>query len=143
MFSSEPRKKRFLLVNRLVVQAVLDGAPPTRLQLVRSERVFLAHSGVPPEEVYELSQGQLPFQNVLCVKSSCAFFLPDSGVNKSARERRGRQNLPQKVPSKKASLGVIFSPRNQREKALPKICEFLGGHSGRHLLGRPLSFTAD
>ena len=39
----------------------------------------------------------------------------DSGVNKSARERIGRRNLSQKVPSKKGSLGVIFSPRNCRE----------------------------
>ena len=36
-------------------------------------------------------------------------------VNKSARERIGRQNLSQKVPSKKGSLGVIFSPRKHRE----------------------------
>ena len=38
-----------------------------------------------------------------------------SGVNNSARERIGRQNLSQKVPSKKASLGVIFSPRSYRK----------------------------
>ena len=38
-----------------------------------------------------------------------------SGVNKSARERIGRQNLSQKVPSKKGSSGVIFSPRNYRK----------------------------
>ena len=38
-----------------------------------------------------------------------------SGVDKSARERIGRQDLSQKVPSKKGSLGVIFSPRNYRK----------------------------
>ena len=31
------------------------------------------------------------------------------GSEQSARERIGRQNLSQKVPSKKGSLGVIFS----------------------------------
>ena len=43
-----------------------------------------------------------------------------SGVNKSARERIGRQNLSQKVPSKKGSLGDIFSRRNCRENAHSK-----------------------
>ena len=66
-----------------------------------------------------------------------------SGVNKSARERIGRQNLSQKVPSKKASLGVIFSPRNYRENAHSKSANFEGRHSGGHLLGRPLLFTSD
>ena len=58
-----------------------------------------------------------------------------SGVNKSARERIGRQNLSQKVPS---SLGVTFSPRNYRENAHSKSANFEG-----HLLGRPLLFTSD
>ena len=53
-----------------------------------------------------------------------------SGVNKSARERIGRQNLSQKVPSKKGSLGVIFSPRNCRENAHSKSANFEGRHSG-------------
>ena len=35
-----------------------------------------------------------------------------SGVNKSARERRGRQNLSPKSPLQKRSLGVIFSPES-------------------------------
>ena len=63
---------------------------------------------------------------------------PKSGVNKSAREQIGRQNLSQKVPSKKGSLGVIFSPRNYRENAHSKSTNFEGRHSGGHLLGRPL-----
>ena len=67
----------------------------------------------------------------------------ESGVNKSARERIGRQNLSQKVPSKKGSLGVIFSPRNYREKAHSKSTTFEGRHSGGHLLGRPLLFTSE
>ena len=71
------------------------------------------------------------------------FFCANSGVNKSARERRGRQNLSQNVPSKKGSLGVIFSPRNQRENAHSKSANFDGRHSGGHLLGRPLLFTSD
>ena len=62
-----------------------------------------------------------------------------SGVNKSARERIGRQNLSQKVPSKKGSLGVMFSPRNYRENAHSKSANFEGRHSGGHLLGRPFS----
>ena len=78
----------------------------------------VASSGAPPEELY-------------------------SGVNKSARERIGRQNLSQKVPSKKGSLGVIFSPRNYRENAHSKSANFEGRHSGGHLLGRPLLFTSD
>ena len=65
------------------------------------------------------------------------------GVNKSARERRGRQNLSQKVPSKKGSLGVVFSPRNYRENAHSKSANFEGRHSGGHLLGRPLLFTSE
>ena len=68
---------------------------------------------------------------------------PSSGVNKSARERIGCQNLSQKVPSKKGSLGVIFSPRNDRENAHSKSANFEGRHSGGHLLGRPLLFTSD
>ena len=66
-----------------------------------------------------------------------------SGVNKSARERIGRQNLSQKVPSKKGSLGVIFSPRNQRQNAHSKSANFEGRHSGGQLLGRPLLFTPE
>ena len=66
-----------------------------------------------------------------------------SGVNKSARERIGRQNLSQKVPPKKGSLGVIFSPRNYRENAHSKSANFEGRHSGGHLLGRPLFFTPE
>ena len=66
-----------------------------------------------------------------------------SGVNKSARERIGRQNLSQKVPSKKGSLGVIFSPRNYRQNAHSKSANFEGRHSGGHLLGRPLLFTSE
>ena len=50
--------------------------------------------------------------------------LSTSGVNKSARERIGRQNFSQKVPSKKGSLGVIFSPRNYRENAHSKSAKF-------------------
>ena len=69
--------------------------------------------------------------------------MPMSGVNKSARERRGRQNLSPKVPSKKGSLGVISSPRNHREKEQSKSASFERRHSGGHLLGRPLLFTAD
>ena len=65
------------------------------------------------------------------------------GVNKSARERKGRQNLPQKVPSEKFSLGVVFSPRNQRENVHSKSANFEGRHSGGHLLGRPLLFTSE
>ena len=68
---------------------------------------------------------------------------PFSGVNKSARERIGHQKLSQKVPSKKGSLGVIFSPRNYRESAHSKSANFEGRHSGGHLLGRPLLFTSD
>ena len=64
-------------------------------------------------------------------------------MNKSARERIRRQNLSQKVPSKKGSLGVIFSPRNYRENAHSKSANFEGRHSGGHLLGRPLLFTCD
>ena len=67
----------------------------------------------------------------------------ESGVNKSARERIGRQNLSQTVPSKKGSLGVIFSPRNYRENAHSKSANFEGRHSGGHLLGRPLLFTSE
>ena len=63
-----------------------------------------------------------------------------SGVNKSALERIGRQNLSQKVPSKKGSLGVIFSPRKYRENAHSKSANFEGRHSGGHLLGRPLLY---
>ena len=66
-----------------------------------------------------------------------------SGVNKSARERISHQNLSQKVPSKKGSLGVIFSPRNSRENAHSKSANFEGRHSGGHLLGRPLLFTSE
>ena len=66
-----------------------------------------------------------------------------SGVNKSARERIGRQTLSQKVPSKKRYLGVMFSPRNYRENARSKSANFEGRHSGGHLLGRPLLFTSD
>ena len=66
-----------------------------------------------------------------------------SGVNKSARERIGRQNLSQKVPSKKGSLGVIFSPRKYRENAHSKSANFERRHSGGHLLGRPLLFTSE
>ena len=69
--------------------------------------------------------------------------ISNSGVNESARERIGRQNLSQKVPSKKGSLGVIFSPRNYRENAHSKSANFEGRHSGGHLLGRPLLFTSD
>ena len=64
-------------------------------------------------------------------------------MNKSAWERIGRQNLSQKVPSKKGSLGVIFSPRSYRENAHSKSANFEGRHSGGHLLGRPLLFTSD
>ena len=64
----------------------------------------------------------------------------NSGVNKSARERIGRHNLSQKVPSKKGSLGVIFSPRNYRENAHSKSANFEGRHSGGHLLGRPFVY---
>ena len=67
----------------------------------------------------------------------------DSGVNKSARERIGRQDLSQEVPSKKGSLGVMFSPRNYRENAHSKSANFEGRHSGGHLLGRPLLFTSE
>ena len=70
--------------------------------------------------------------------SDLGFKVRDSGVNKSARERVGRQNLSQKVPSKKGSLGVRFSPRKYRENA-----HFEGRHSGRHLLGRPPLFTSE
>ena len=66
-----------------------------------------------------------------------------SGVNKSAREQIGRQNLSQKVPSKKGSWGVIFSPRNYRENAHSKSANFEGRHFGGHLLGRPLLFTSE
>ena len=66
-----------------------------------------------------------------------------SRVNKSARGRIGRQNLSQKVPSKKGSLGVMFSPRNYRENPHSKSAKFEGRHSGGHLLGRPLLFTSD
>ena len=64
-------------------------------------------------------------------------------MNKSDRERIGRQHLSQKVPSKKGSLGVIFSPRNYRENAHSKSANFEGRHSGGHLLGRPLLFTSE
>ena len=64
-------------------------------------------------------------------------------MNKSTRERIGRQDLSQKVPSEKGSLGVIFSPRNYRENAHSKSANFEGRHSGGHLLGRPLLFTSD
>ena len=49
---------------------------------------------------------------------------PKSGVNKSARERIGRQNLSQKVPSKKGSLGVTHTQNLQilREDALGATC---------------------
>ena len=60
-----------------------------------------------------------------------------SGVNKSARERIGRQNLSQKVPSKKGSLGVIFSPGNERENAHSKSANYWG-----KTLWRPLARTA-
>ena len=76
-------------------------------------------------------------------ESTPPFEHPQSGVNKSARERIGRQNLSQKVPSKKGSLGVIFSPRKYRENAHSKSANFEGRHSGGHLLGRPLLFTSD
>ena len=66
-----------------------------------------------------------------------------SGVNKSARERIGRQNLSQKVPSKKGSLRVIFSPTSYRENAPSKSANFEGRHSGGHLLCRPLLFTSE
>ena len=66
-----------------------------------------------------------------------------SGVNKSARERIGRQNFSQKVPSKKGFLGVIFSPRTCRENAHSKSADFEGRHSGGHLLGQPLFFPSD
>ena len=66
----------------------------------------------------------------------------NSGVNKSARERIGRQNWSQKVPSKKRSLGVIFPPRSYRENAHSKSANFEERHSGGHLLGRPLLFTS-
>ena len=71
------------------------------------------------------------------------FLIIYSGVNKSARERIGRQNLFQKVPSKKGSLGVIFSPRNYRENAHSKSANFEVRHSGGRLLSRPLLFTSD
>ena len=57
-------------------------------------------------------------------------------MNKSARERIGRQN-------QKGSLGVIFSPRSYRANAHSKSANFEGRHSGGHLLGRPLLFTSD
>ena len=66
-----------------------------------------------------------------------------SGVDKSARERIGRQNLSQKVPSKKGSLGVIFFRRNYRENAHTKSANFEGRLSETHLLGRPLLFTSE
>ena len=67
-----------------------------------------------------------------------------SGVNKSARERIGRQNLSQKVPSKKGSLGVIFSLQGVIGKThTQKTANFEGRHSGGHLLGRPLLFTSE
>ena len=59
------------------------------------------------------------------------------------RERILRQNLSQKVPSKKGSLGLIFSPRNYRENAHSKSANFEGRHSGGHLLGRPLLFPSE
>ena len=71
------------------------------------------------------------------------FEAKNSGVNKSARERIGRQNLSQKVPFKKGSLGVIFSPRMCRENAHSKSANFERRHSGGHLLGRPLLFTSE
>ena len=60
----------FLSLGRCEIQAVLDGVPPTGLQLLRRERVLLmlwikgpehlekwskivAHSGAPPEDPYE------------------------------------------------------------------------------------------
>ena len=65
------------------------------------------------------------------------------GSEQSARERFGRQNLSQKVPSNKGSLGVIFCPRSYRGNAHSKSANFEGRHSGGHLLGRPLLFTSN
>ena len=59
-------------------------------------------------------EGHPPVLKIKVVMSKVVF---SSGVNKSAREQIGRQNLSQKVPSKKWSLAVIFSPRNCRENA--------------------------
>ena len=58
-------------------------------------------------------------------------------MNKSARERIGRQDLSRKVPSKKESLGVIFSPRNYRENTHSKSANFDGRHSGGHCSAGP------
>ena len=60
-------------------------------------------------------------------------------MSKSARERIGRQTVSQKVPSKKGSLGVIFSPRNCRENAHAKSANSEGRHSGP--LARPAPFV--
>ena len=65
------------------------------------------------------------------------------GSEQKRPERIGRQNLSQKVPSKKGSLGVIFSLRSYRENAHSKSANFEGRHSWGHLLGRPLLFTSD
>ena len=82
------------------------------------------------------------FSHFLSILVSFVGGQKNSGVNKSARERIGRQNLSQKVLSKKGSLGVIFSPRKYRENTHSKSANFEGRHSGGHLLGRPLLFTS-
>ena len=66
-----------------------------------------------------------------------------SGANKSARGSESAARIcSRKSPLQKGVLGVIFSPRNQRENAHSKSANFEGRHSGGHLLGRPLLFTA-
>ena len=64
----------------------------------------------------------------------------------SKQKRPGAKGPPEFVPEsplQKGSLGVVFSPRNQRENVHAKSANFEGRRSGGHLLGRPLLFTSE
>ena len=72
--------------------------------------------------------------NLGCLSDACPRHITEryivqmgcSGVNKSARKRRGRQNLSQKVPSKKGVFGSHRFSKEPEGKRTPKICKFWG-----------------
>ena len=66
-----------------------------------------------------------------------------SGVNKSARERIGRQNLSQKVPSKRGLWESYFLQGITGKTHTHNLQILREANSGGHLLGRPFLFTSD
>ena len=89
------------------------GSPGPKSQKKVSKRVFL-------EVCKKKKSPKIPQKVEKNTREKVQF----SGVNKSARERIGRQNLSQKVPSNKGVFGSHIFSNELKGKRTLKICKF-------------------